>query len=246
MNEHFHYLIVDGKSSRDFNAYLTGAGTFSSPEKSYDEVEIPGKNGKIFLDNGSFKNIEVTYDGWIAKPEDPDYVYTHFRDMKNFLLSRKGYVRIEDTYHPDEFRFGTFLTSFDPDVLYEFQGVVFSLKFNCKPQRYLKKFYDYSITYNTTNKTFINDTYFDAKPLLRVYGTGTFAINGVSVRITSANSYTDIDCELQEAYKNTLATNCNGSIVLMNGKFPVLSPGNNTITFNGITSIVMYPRLYVI
>ena len=93
---------------------------------------------------------------------------------------------------------------------------------------------------------FRNDTYFNAKPLLRVYGTGSFTINGITVQINSASSYTDFDCELQEAYKNTLATNCNGNITLTNAQFPYLKPGNNQITFSGISSIIMYPRTYML
>lgn len=246
MREHFNYLVIDGKSSRDFDAYLTGAGTFSSPERSYEEVQIPGKNGTIFLYDGNFKNIEVSYEGWIARPEDPEYVYQHFREMKNFLLSRKGYFRLEDTYHPDEFRFANYISAIEPEMLEDYQGAVFTLKFNCKPQRFLKKYYDYPLEYLTTNQRFINETYFEAKPLIRAYGTGTFTINGVSLKINSASSYTDIDCELQEAYKDTFATNCNGNITLTNGKFPVIEPGVNTITFTGITKLVIYPRLYVI
>lgn len=246
MNDHHHYLMIDGKSSRDFDVYVSGAGTYSAPEKSYEEVTIPGKNGTIFLYDGNFKNIEVTYESWIADPEDPENVYRHFRDLKGFLLSKNGYFRIEDTYHPDEFRFGTYVSSIEPEVLTWFQGVTFDLKFNCKPQRFLKKYYDYPVEYASTNQIFVNETYFQAKPLIRAYGTGTFSIGGTSVKINSANSYTDIDCDLQEAYKDTLATNCNNNIVLTNGKFPTINPGENRITFTGITRLLVYPRLYVI
>ena len=246
MNEHFHYMIIDGKSSRDFQVYISGAGTYSSPERSYDEVEVPGKNGKIFLDNGSFKNLDVTYNAWIAKIDDPEHTRKRFRDLRSFLASRKGYFRIEDTYNPDEFRLGTYVNSIEPEVLTYLQGVTFTLTFNCKPQRFIKKFYDESIEYTSTNKIFLNDTYFEAKPLIRAYGTGTININGVRVQINQANSYTDLDCELQEAYKDTLATNCNSKIVLTDGKFPSIVPGENSIKFNGVTKLVMYPRLYMI
>lgn len=246
MKEHFNYLIIDGKSSRDFHAYLSGAGTFLSPERSYDEIEIPGKNGKIFLDNGNYSNVDLTYEGWIAEIDGAEHVKLYFRELKNYLLSRRGYFRLEDTYFPDEFRFAMYNAAIEPDILEDFQGAVFSLKFNCKPQRFLKKYYDYPIEYTVSNQTFINDTWNEAKPLFRVYGTGTMTVNGVRIQITSANSYTDIDCELQEAYKDTLATNCNSKITLPDGKFPSIAPGANNITFTGITKIIFYPRLFMI
>ena len=51
------------------------------------------------------------------------------------------------------------------------------------------------------------------------------------IRITECNSHTDIDCELQEAYKDTV--NCNDKIELAEDDFPSLSPGRTTITYNG-------------
>ena len=241
-----HYMIIDGKPSTDFDMYISGGGTYSSPEKAYEEVEIPGRNGSIFLYEGSFKNVEVTYDAWIAKIDGEDDVDKSFRALRSYLMSRDGYVRIEDTYHKDEIRFGTYNEAIEPDVHETLQAVQFTLNFSCKPQRFLKKYYDQPITYTTSGQTFYNETYFDAKPLIRVYGTGSFTINGVTVRINSASSYTDFDCDLQEAYKDTLATNCNGNITLTNAQFPYLKAGDNTITFSGPSSIVLYPRLYLL
>ena len=241
-----HYLVIDGKSSKDFDMYISGGGTYSSPEKAYEEVEIPGRNGTIFLYNGNFKNSEVTYECFIAKVDGADDVDKHFRALRSYLLSREGYVRIEDTYHPDEIRFGTYNEAIEPDVHETLTAIQFTLTFSCRPQRFVKKFYDIPISYSTSGQVFRNDTYFNAKPLLRVYGTGSFTINGITVQINSASSYTDFDCELQEAYKNTLATNCNGNITLTNAQFPYLKPGDNQITFSGISSIIMYPRTYML
>lgn len=242
--DHFHWLTIDGKSSRDFDVYISGGGSYTSPERSYEEVEIPGRNGVIFLDNGNYKNVDVTYSAWIGKLEGEEEVYKRFRELKSYLLSRNGYFRLEDTYHPDEFRMALYKEAFDPDVHSGLEAVAFDMVFNCKPQRFLKKFYDVPIEVTTSGYSFLNDTYFDAKPLIRVYGTGTFTMGGVTTRIYSASSYTDFDCELQEAYKDTLATNCNGKIGLTNAKFPYLPVGMSTITFSGPSKIVFYPRLF--
>lgn len=241
-----HYMIIDGRSSKDFYTYISGGGTYSSPERVFEEVEIPGRNGVIYLYEDSYKNIDVTYDAWIAKINGEDEVDRNFRELRSFLMSREGYFRIEDTYHPDEFRFGVYNSAIEPSVHESLQAVQFTLSFSCKPQRFLKKYYDLSITYSESGATFVNDTYFNAKPLIRVYGTGTFAINGISVVINSASSYTDFDCDLQEAYKNSLANNCNNNITLTNAQFPYLKPGENSITFSGPTSIVLVPRLYML
>ena len=44
-----NYLVIDGKPSLDFGLVISGAGTFTSPQKRYEEVDIPGRNGKLLL-----------------------------------------------------------------------------------------------------------------------------------------------------------------------------------------------------
>ena len=244
MINHFHWIVMDGKPSKDFDVYTSGAGTYLSPERSFEEVEVPGRNGSIYLYDGNYKNVDISYDAWIAKADAPKEIDRKFRSLRSFLLSRDGYFRLEDTYHPDEIRFASYNEAFDPDVHESLEIIKFTLVFSCKPQRFIKNFYDLPIEITSSGFIFNNDTYLIAKPLLRVYGTGTFAIGNVSVTINSANTYTDIDCDLQEAYKDTLATNCNGKITLTNAQFPYIVPGENTITFSGISKIELYPRLY--
>ena len=116
----------------------------------------------------------------------------------------------------------------------------FDLTFNCKPQRFLKSGED-AITF-TSGGSVLNETMQTAKPLLRVYGTGTFSIGGATMTISSANVYTDIDCDLMNAFKGT--TNCNGNI---SGTFAALAPGDNAITLgSGITKIEITPRWWVL
>ena len=66
------------------------------------------------------------------------------------------------------------------------------------------------------------------------------------MQITSASSYTDIDCDLQECYKDSLATNCNGNVVLTSGSFPKLNPGTNAVTLSGISKLVITPRYWIL
>ena len=83
-----------------------------------------------------------------------------------------------------------------------------------------------------------------AKPLIRAYGTGTFSIGGVSVQITAADTYTDIDCDLEEAYKDTLATNKNPYVKATT--YPELKPGTNAVALSGITKLVITPRWWIL
>ena len=241
-----NYLVIDGRSSLDFGVYISGGGTYKSPERSYEEVEVPGRNGVILIDKGHYKNIDVTYsafifDTFIEKFEE------NINALRSFLISRNGYVRIEDTYHPDEFRLGYYNDEFDPDIFEDFKAGQFDITFKCKPQRFLKSG-ELKLTHGTDFETKLcNPTNHKALPLIRAYGTGTFTIAGKRLQIRSANQYTDIDCDLQEAYKNTFATSCNNNIALTDGVFPCLEPGDNTISIpTSITKFEITPRWWTV
>ena len=209
-----------------------------APERDKEYISVPGKNGDVILDNGRYNNITVSYKAYIISNYN-----ANMRGLRNALMSQKGYQRLEDTVNPEEFRLGEAIP-FDIDEAGVLQAGEFVMQFNCKPQRFLKKG-EQIITVNA-NTSIYSEYLEEAKPLIRAYGTGTFSIGGVAVQITSANGYTDIDCELMEAYKDTMATNCNANIVLTNGKFPVLGHGANAVTISGLTKLEIKPRWWIL
>ena len=85
-----------------------------------------------------------------------------------------------------------------------------------------------------------NPTMYTALPLIKAYGTGTLTISGISVTVTTASEYTDIDSEIEEAYKGS--TSCNMNIILSNGEFPKFQPGINTVSFTGFSRLEITPR----
>ena len=230
-----NWIVFNHKSLKDFGVFISGSGTYNAAERDVETIEIAGRNGNLTLDNGRYKNISLTYPAFIMEDFSENS-----QALRNFLLSQKGYLRLEDTYHPEEFRLARWNGEFSTEPIDELYGGEFSLTFDCYPQRFTKEGeYPIEITQATTIK---NGNLVSALPLIRAYGTGSFTVGGIGVQITSANGYTDIDCDLQEAYKDTLATNCNANIVLTNGVFPQLVPGDNAITLTGITKLEITPR----
>lgn len=230
-----NWLTFDGVSSKDFGVYINGNQTYNAPARSREVINVPGRNGALMLDNGRFDNIDVTYHS---------FIYREFSEnvegFRNLLLSRTGYKRLEDTYHPEEYRLGVYKGDFSADVVEWLEAGEFDLVFDCKPQRFLTSGEE-EVEF-TASGSILNDTLQIAKPLLRVYGTGSFTVGSGTMTISSANTYTDIDCDLMDAYKGT--TNCNGNV---SGTFPTLTPGENTVTLNtGITKIIITPRWWVI
>jgi len=229
----YQYLYFAGKSSEDFECHISGSGTFLSPSRDVQSVSVPGRNGDLHLDGGRFFNVEITYPAFITM----DF-RANFDALKAFLLAQRGYKRLEDSYHPEYFRRAMFKGAIEPQMTTLNRAGSFELKFDCDPRRFLKDG-EQAIEVDD-DITLINRTEYEAKPLVRAYGTGMFTIGGTTVQIVRADGYTDIDCDLQEAFKGTV--NCNNNIVLTDGKFPELAVGNNEISFTGLTKLEITPR----
>lgn len=127
-----NYFVFNGRDSRDFGVYISGQGTFSAPQKAYQFYNIPGRNGALIGYDNRFENINVSYDAFIYKDFDKNIA-----EFRSFLLSVPGYARLEDSYHPDEYRVAAYVGPFEPTITSKNDAGSFTITFNCKPQRYL-------------------------------------------------------------------------------------------------------------
>lgn len=232
----FKSLTFDGENSLDYGIYITGKAVYNAPERALEMVTIPGRNGTLAIDQGRFENIAVTYPAGAFGTTQTEYAgkATAFR---NVLASRYKYVRLEDDYHPDEYRLGLFKNGLEVNPVSMSRAGEFDIVFDCKPQRFLKS--GETVVTLTETGTITNPTLFNSKPLLVATGTGTITINGIEIAISETP--TTIDCEAMEAYNGT--TSRNGDIVLTPNEFPTLAPGENEITLGaGITRLEITPR----
>ena len=96
-----NYIVFNGKNLTDFDVYVSGEGTFLSPEREFESVTVPGKNGDLLYDSGRYKNVTVTYPAFIL-----ENLKNNMIGLREWLLSSPGYSKLEDTYHPEEYRLG--------------------------------------------------------------------------------------------------------------------------------------------
>ena len=93
---------------------------------------------------------------------------------------------------------------------------------------------------------YYNPTPFDAKPLIKVTGTGTLGIGEYILTITGTASQTlYIDCETMEIYtiEGTVPTGASSLVSINKLDFPVLKSGTNYISVgSGITAVTIKPR----
>lgn len=230
-----NYLTINQTPTTEYGVYISGGGTYNAPERDVETVAIAGKDGDAIIDNGRYKNITVTYPAFIFR----DYS-SNIEGLRNLLLNAStNYARIEDTYHLAEFRLGRYSGGFEAETEEDLRAGSFSLNFDCKPQRFLKTG-EMPVDMSSSG-AILNPTPQTAKPRLRVFGTGSFTIGDYTMTISSADQYTDIDCDIQDCFKGT--SNCNANV---SGDFPVLVPGRNSISLDGITRIIIWPRWWIL
>lgn len=236
-----NYFIFDGESSLDYGVYIGGQDTYNAPQRDITKVGIPGRNGDLIQDNGRFLNVQVPYH---------IVVMDEFRDktdaIKAWLLSKKGYCKLVDTYHPGTYRMARVQGGIDFETgAYNLHGKT-KIIFDCKPQRWLDSG-DVSVEYGDNPGAIENPTLFDSLPMIHIEGNGSgvVTVGNASVSISNLAGYVDIDCELKLCYKG--GENMSQYVSMTDHKFPVLKPGNNNIAFSGgITGVTIKGRWWTI
>ena len=209
-----NYLTYDGVDSSDFGVFLSGAGAFNAPARRGESVTIPGRNGSLFMDEGAFENIEVSYPAFIGSGYGHIF-RTALASLRSELTSRGNYKRLTDTYNPDEFRLAIYRSGLEVEPKVYNTAGGFTIKFDCKPQRFLVS--GEASRVFTANGTITNPTEFASSPILKVTGNGTVAIGDYIFVVKNNPATIIIDTELMDSYVPAselyLLTDENGNVI---------------------------------
>lgn len=176
-------LIFGGVDSSDYGIYITGEGVYNAPEREVEFIDIPGRNGSLAMDKGRYNNITVTYPAGTFGKNQEDFREA-LSAFRNAILSQKGYQRLEDTYHPEEYRMGVYAAGLEVSPASRGKAGQFDLSFVCKPQRFLS-IGDYPIPVDSGD-ILQNPTVFESSPLLEVEGYGTVSFNGFNIELDNS------------------------------------------------------------
>lgn len=265
-----NYLIYDGTKTTELGVTIAGAGAFNSPARRGEMIQIPGRNGSLWMDEGCFENIDVSYPAFMGTFDEEEF-RTKLMEVRSYFGSKgNDYKRLEDTYNPEEYRLGVFKEAIEADPVHHNRAGGITLTFDCKPQRYLKVGDEPRAFYEPG--TITNPTMFDALPVITVTGNGRINISGHLITVSGTTETIYIDSELQEAYipggveeelteengititdellipiivhKRPLeAISMNSHVAFRDYKFPTIAPGEQPVTFDsGIQSLTIYPR----
>ena len=168
----FKGFTFGGGNSKNYGVYITGEAVFNAPSRDVEMISIPGRNGNLALDNGRYNNIEVTYPAGLFAKTESGFAEA-ISDFRNFLCSKRGYVRLEDEYNPNEYRMAIYKSGLEVSHK-RLKAGEFDIVFDCKPQRFLKSG-EVAVTSTGSSIEITNPTLFDAKPLFIANGNFTTA-----------------------------------------------------------------------
>lgn len=240
------YFIYGGVDSRTFGAYVYDVSSFNAPVQEYEPIPVPGRNGDLLMKQNRFSNISHIYS--IVIPSDFE---TNYERLRNYLMSKTGYNRLEDSLHPDEFYQAYLSTEVAPIISRDRDMGKLQIEFMRKPQRFLKSG-EQKITITESGTNFTNPTKYAAEPLLDISGTvtvkGSLWVSGQTIYISRITDNLSIDFALQEAYKDNLATSWNQYVEPVLMKYLPLESGNNFVGWNmsGITQVEVTPRWWTL
>ena len=207
---------------REYGIYVSGENTFNGSERDYELVSIPGRSGDLIRDNKRYKNITVSYPAFIHK----DFLRNTDAARAWLLGSPMTYQKLEDDYHPDEYRMAVFTGPLDFDTRFLNRSGETTLNFNCKPHRYIKAG---TWVQALENGHVLLNNWDESLPLIQITGSG------------SMDGSLTLDAETQNAYSGL--ENKNGTIRIAGGEFPTLPAGETRITWSGgVTAVEITPR----
>jgi phage-related protein len=188
-----HTLKINGSTVPDI--YIDTAESFDKPKKNVETINVPGRNGDLVIDYGTFQNVLIKY---------PCYIHgsfeSKFQALLNLLGTLQGYQRIECSNDATHYRLGIPVLPQAPDVRRTNEDGFFDLTFNCKPQRFLTS--GETIINVSANQTITNPTGFDAAPELIFDHDGTYTFRFENFK--TATEYVQGTAEVDGIFHNTL------------------------------------------
>ena len=132
------WFKFDGKDSREFGLQVEHIPAIPTPERILNEFSVPGRNGVLHYDTGSFSNVTVEYECWFRAYDRQRIVPELGRRINGWLLGNGfGYRLLQDSYSPDFVRMAIPATGAGEIVNRFMLHGRCTVAFNCKPQQFL-------------------------------------------------------------------------------------------------------------
>ena len=231
LNETFY---LDGVDATSAGIHLQKPIVFSEAVPNIESKTIPGRNGALIFNTGSYKNRSGAASCFCLQED----VETAISSAGRFLMSKKGYRRLETSDDPNHYWMARVENS--PQIEMRLRALApFEIEFDCKPQRFVKS--GENAVVFSANGSLSNQYGQIALPLITLYGQGegTLTIGGCVVEVKNMDGVLYLDSDTQNAYNN----NGNQNMNINAPTFPTLPDGETQIAFSGgIERIEIVPR----
>ena len=187
--------------------------------RDIESIKVTGSDRQLHIDKGSYSAYEMTISIILMDSTKLDQIKKTYHGTGKLILSTQ----------PDRYFNATVMNQVDFSKYYSVLREA-PLQFEVDP-----------IAFSNQKKTFVaeNSTEMTVDgtahtfPVIKVTGTGSFAINHNSVIVNESG--VTIDCKNMTVTNN--GVNKADKVELVNMDFPYLIPGQNPITMTGITKL---------
>lgn len=231
-----YYFILDGQTSFNNGIVVTKRPDFPSPERNYNTYDIPGRDGQLFEDIGTYQDIAIDIEcNFIDIPRKWG---DHWRKVKRWLL-KSGMRKIQFSDDPYFYWIvkKIVIGTAERQVI---QSAEFTITLTLDPWCYLTSGLN-KVPYNLITE----NTCELSKPIYYITGEGmcTLTVNGNAVTANVGQNLT-IDTYREICYR-TDGTLQNTAINADYDKMFLL-PGTNTITISSGFTCNVRPNWRVI
>ena len=123
-----NYFDFDGFRSDTAGLLVERRRTLGLPQRDVDKISIPGRNGDVLIDHGSYQNVRVMYD---CAARD----ISALELLKQALTAGGGYRLLTDSFSSWQ-RMALYASALDIEELILQRAFRFTITFDCKPQRW--------------------------------------------------------------------------------------------------------------
>lgn len=217
------WISFKGVKSTDIGVRVTQIPAIQIAEERGKAVEIPGRDGQLWLSDNSYKAISLRIELEVSSTTNLSEVTAWLSGSGNLILST-----LADYYWKARIVKGFDVVS----GIFLHGNYRTTVEFICQPFRYQV---GDPIMEPITSATIFNGMGTAvAKPIITVNGSGNInlMINRASVLITGIDEYITLDCDAMMAYKGDVNMSPNITIMSEDDEWPALTPGSNEINWS--------------
>lgn len=223
-----------GVESPDMGVRVTRLTDIPVAEARGRAVEIPGRDGTLWLDDGAFRDITIRIDIELGRDAEPEAVAAWLTGRGDLILSTLEEYRYEARIVKGfELKRGVYARG-----LYRA-----TVEFACKPFRYLAG--RPLMRPITAPGSFAGQGTWPARPVITVYGSGdiNLLVNDATVLLDDVDGHITLDCDAMMAFRDGVNVSPQATILSDDDGWPRLNPGRNRISWTGsVARVVIQPN----